>query len=213
MRRRAAQVAPGLPQISDGLQHTFAYDHVFGGGGEDPDALFHTCVAPLTDGLFAGINGSVLAYGQTGSGKTYTMGSAFTPGAVERRGVIPRSVDALFARIAATPSVDFTVRCQFVEVHNEVRAESKRGVLQTRTRVRGVSRTGGWCTRAVGGWQCERGGPPTCRWAALGPRRRSATCSRRGTRQRGPTLSTSARCWAGCAWLGPQSARCPHARR
>lgn len=58
----------------------------------------------------------MFAYGQTGSGKTYTMGSAFTPDG-EVRGVIPSVLDLIFAKIAAEPNTECSVRVSFVEIH------------------------------------------------------------------------------------------------
>lgn len=58
-------------QVTSG-QHTFTYDYVFGGSGQDPNQLYTKCVTPLVDGLFKGYNATVFAYGQTGSGKMGT---------------------------------------------------------------------------------------------------------------------------------------------
>ena len=95
----------------------FTYDHVFGSlHGSDPGELYDRCVSPLVQGLFRGYNATVFAYGQTGSGKTYTMGSAFSPGNPSR-GVIPKVMEAIFERIAATKDTTFAVRVGFVEIH------------------------------------------------------------------------------------------------
>jgi kinesin family protein 4/21/27 len=109
-------------QVSTG-QHTFTYDHVFGGDfGEDPATLWTKCVSPLVDGLFKGYNATVFAYGQTGSGKTYTMGSEYRPGGKQPRslrGVIPATINAIFARIATLSKDQWqsAVRVSFVEIH------------------------------------------------------------------------------------------------
>ncbi|KAK9866728.1 hypothetical protein WJX84_012203 [Apatococcus fuscideae] len=110
------QVTAGQPQISCGQSYT--YDHVFGGGGTHPDLLYDRCVMPLVHGLFRGYNATVFAYGQTGSGKTYTMGSAFNAGG-PARGVIPKVMEAIFARISSNKDTGFTVRVGFVEIHRE----------------------------------------------------------------------------------------------
>jgi hypothetical protein len=56
---------------------SFGFDAVFGadgsGGAAPSAALYVRCVAPLVEGVFAGINGTVFAYGQTGAGKSFTM--------------------------------------------------------------------------------------------------------------------------------------------
>ena len=46
------------------------------------------------------------------------MGSAFAAGG-RSVGVIPSAMDAIFARMGATPDVEFTVRVGFVEIHKE----------------------------------------------------------------------------------------------
>lgn len=53
----------------------YAFDAVFGpGAAAAPSArMYRDCVAPLVEGVFAGVNAAVLAYGQTGAGKSYTM--------------------------------------------------------------------------------------------------------------------------------------------
>lgn len=55
----------------------FALDAVFGDasgpGGGPSGRLYARCVAPLVEGVFGGVNGTVFAYGQTGAGKSYTM--------------------------------------------------------------------------------------------------------------------------------------------
>lgn len=165
----------------------------------------------------------VFAYGQTGSGKTYTMGSAFAPGGAPR-GVIPRVMDAIFERVAASTHTDFTVRVGFVEIH--------------RVRLAGQGRVGGAALAAVvhrryGGLGycmpfCQadhwaswmegvqlaglRGCPlvpsvqhlphPMC---THGCRRRSRTC---WSRIHGIPRSTSGRSATASAWQAPPSARC-----
>lgn len=44
------------------------------------------------------------------------MGSAFTPGA-STRGVIPRAMDDIFARVSETLDAEFTLRVSFVEIY------------------------------------------------------------------------------------------------
>jgi len=55
-------VTPGINQVNAGT-HSYAYDHVFGGAGDDLENLYPKCVAPLLDGLFKGYNATVFAYG------------------------------------------------------------------------------------------------------------------------------------------------------
>ena len=68
------------------------------------------------DHNFDGFNTCIFAYGQTGSGKSYTMMG--TPG---NAGLIPRTCEALFARIQdePEPNTTYSVHVSFFEVYNE----------------------------------------------------------------------------------------------
>jgi kinesin family protein C1 len=90
---------------------------------------FHRVFAPLAgqDELFAEVEGLVqssldghrvciFAYGQTGSGKTHTMqGDAANPG------IIPRSLEFIFGRVAAMAEQGWAVKlsAEFIEIYNE----------------------------------------------------------------------------------------------
>ena len=45
------------------------------------------------------------------------MGSAFTPGGIGGRGVIPKVMDTIFNKIEAAHDTTVTVRVGFVEIH------------------------------------------------------------------------------------------------
>ncbi|KAK1754789.1 kinesin-like protein KIF1A [Echria macrotheca] len=70
------------------------------------------------DHNFEGYHTCIFAYGQTGSGKSYSM-----MGTPEQPGLIPRTCDDLFERIAAaqeeTPNISYNVRVSYFEVYNE----------------------------------------------------------------------------------------------
>ncbi|KAL2179144.1 uncharacterized protein P884DRAFT_276212 [Thermothelomyces heterothallicus CBS 202.75] len=70
------------------------------------------------DHNFEGYHTCIFAYGQTGSGKSYTM-----MGTPEQPGLIPRTCEDLFERIAAaqeeTPNISYNVRVSYFEVYNE----------------------------------------------------------------------------------------------
>jgi len=69
------------------------------------------------DASLAGFNSTVFAYGQTGSGKTFTI-----TGGAERyadRGIIPRSLQRIFAAVKANTKERFTVRISYMEIYNE----------------------------------------------------------------------------------------------
>ncbi len=81
------------------------------------------CVS-IDDVNCTGYNCTIFAYGQTGSGKTYTMGTEETTTSVvdvERRGIIPRLLDAVFTQIkqhtdSSVDSVAYSVTCSMLEV-------------------------------------------------------------------------------------------------
>ncbi|KAK4147163.1 uncharacterized protein C8A04DRAFT_9170 [Dichotomopilus funicola] len=70
------------------------------------------------DHNFEGYHTCIFAYGQTGSGKSYTM-----MGTPDQPGLIPRTCEDLFERIAAaqdeTPNTSYNVRVSYFEVYNE----------------------------------------------------------------------------------------------
>ncbi|KAK5658510.1 hypothetical protein OQA88_1902 [Cercophora sp. LCS_1] len=70
------------------------------------------------DHNFEGYHTCIFAYGQTGSGKSYTM-----MGTPDYPGLIPRTCEDLFERIAAaqeeTPNISYNVRVSYFEVYNE----------------------------------------------------------------------------------------------
>ncbi len=68
---------------------------------EGQEAVFGE-ISQLVQSALDGYKVSIFAYGQTGSGKTYTMEGDTREGAPrERQGMIPRSVELIFAQIAA----------------------------------------------------------------------------------------------------------------
>ena len=94
----------------------YELDRVY--GQETPQReIFAEQVAPLLAAASepAALQLTVFAYGMTGSGKTHTMqGSASDPG------IIPRTVDAVFARLAEQgPDAVHEVTVSFAEVYNE----------------------------------------------------------------------------------------------
>ncbi|CAB3402367.1 unnamed protein product [Caenorhabditis bovis] len=91
----------------------------------DQEAIFATVAKKIVDDCAEGINGTVFAYGQTGSGKTHTMlGPANSWTDSEKMGLIPRSVNHLFARLdekcKECQKFSYEVVAEFVEIYNEV---------------------------------------------------------------------------------------------
>ncbi|ETV74690.1 hypothetical protein, variant 1 [Aphanomyces astaci] len=122
---------------------TFTFDHVFGldSGQED----IWPCVTPLVDSVFEGYNATIFAYGQTGSGKTFTMGSgnsAFVSNPDER-GIIPRVLQEMFARIAAKTAdgrgYRTELKLRFLEIYGEeirdLLSQFGNGTLDTSSKV------------------------------------------------------------------------------
>jgi hypothetical protein len=68
------------------------------------------------DHNFNGFHTCIFAYGQTGSGKSYTM-----MGTPDQPGLIPRTCEALFARIRdePEPNTTYNVHVSYFEVYNE----------------------------------------------------------------------------------------------
>ncbi|KAL6960207.1 hypothetical protein U1Q18_045834 [Sarracenia purpurea var. burkii] len=131
-------VVPGEPQVQIGSQ-SFTFDYDFGSTRYPSSQIFEECVAPIVDALFHGYNGTVLAYGQTGSGKTYTMGTNYN-GEEHNGGVIPKVVETIFSRIAATrDSTEFLIRVSFIEIFKEEVFDLLDPCTQTFSRGDGVS--------------------------------------------------------------------------
>ena len=62
-----------------------------------------------------GYNGCMFCYGQTGSGKTYTM-HGIKP---RSPGIVPLSIETIFAYIHETIDKEFVVSCSYLEIYNE----------------------------------------------------------------------------------------------
>ncbi|KAL6726830.1 hypothetical protein Aduo_008761 [Ancylostoma duodenale] len=100
---------------------TFTFDGVL-----DPttpqDTVYDVTASSLLEQFFKGFNCTVLAYGQTGSGKTYTMGTEETTVSMQsdKRGIIPRLVDALFRQISDSGAeIKFQVSVSMLEIYDE----------------------------------------------------------------------------------------------
>ena len=73
----------------------------------------------MLDNAWDGFNACLFAYGQTGSGKSYSI-----VGYGENKGVIPRTCEEIFKRIAeknAEPSntTQYSVSISMIEIYNE----------------------------------------------------------------------------------------------
>ncbi|KEY65486.1 hypothetical protein S7711_08325 [Stachybotrys chartarum IBT 7711] len=80
--------------------------------------VYNSLGEEFLDHNFEGYHTCIFAYGQTGSGKSYTM-----MGTPDQPGLIPRTCEDLFERIAAAQSenanIAYNVRVSYFEVYNE----------------------------------------------------------------------------------------------
>jgi kinesin family protein C1 len=92
----------------------YQYDRVFTPTASQEEVFAE--VGTLVDSAVDGYKTCAFAYGQTGSGKTFTMeGSRSNPG------IIPRSIEKVFERIAGLRDQqwEYVVSCTFVEIYND----------------------------------------------------------------------------------------------
>eukprot|EP01062_Namystynia_karyoxenos_P066623 TRINITY_DN60530_c0_g1_i1.p1 TRINITY_DN60530_c0_g1~~TRINITY_DN60530_c0_g1_i1.p1 ORF type:complete len:825 (+),score=269.11 TRINITY_DN60530_c0_g1_i1:77-2551(+) len=115
--------AAGTGFCEEGL---FNFDRVFEGSensAESQGEVFTHIGPELIDGILCGFNVALMAYGQTASGKTYTMTGGDHFRCRQRRGVVPRLLDALFERMAAATHPDgdvhFHLEAGYFELYNE----------------------------------------------------------------------------------------------
>lgn len=100
---------------------TFAYDAVFDASSSQSE-VYDRAAAPLATAVLEGFNCALLTYGQTGSGKTFTMmgDSNADAGSNRRQGMIPRLISDVFRQMTSSPpTVEYIVRCSFVEIYLE----------------------------------------------------------------------------------------------
>ncbi|ERS95786.1 hypothetical protein HMPREF1624_07861 [Sporothrix schenckii ATCC 58251] len=103
---------------------SFTFDNSFWSHSRDDEHyaeqadVYNSLGEEFLDHNFEGYHTCIFAYGQTGSGKSYTM-----MGTPSEPGLIPRTCEDLFQRIAAaqseTPNIAYNVRVSYFEVYNE----------------------------------------------------------------------------------------------
>ena len=97
------------------------YDFKFSGIIEEnakQDEVFERVARKTVQHALEGMNGTIFAYGQTGSGKTYTI-----TGGSERyvdRGMIPRSISAIFSDLEKRSGEQFQVHVSYLEIYNNM---------------------------------------------------------------------------------------------
>tara|TARA_B100000795_G_C22711026_1_gene403543 strand:- start:17 stop:991 length:975 start_codon:yes stop_codon:yes gene_type:complete len=97
-------------------RQTYTFDHVFTGYTTQSEVF--DPMQPMIDSVMQGYEATVFAYGQTGTGKTHTMeGDVMDP---NEKGVIPRSVEAIFDRLGHKDKYsEFSVSASYLEIYNE----------------------------------------------------------------------------------------------
>jgi kinesin motor protein len=101
---------------------SFTFDKSFWSHNQDDshyaqqEDIYSSFGEEFLDHNFDGFHTCIFAYGQTGSGKSYTM-----MGTQEQPGLIPRTCEALFARIndQPEPNTTYSVHVSYFEVYNE----------------------------------------------------------------------------------------------
>ena len=104
---------PFCPDMTDGYNHLFAFDHVLGESA-DQRTVFELVGDPMVGNLFDGFNGCLLCYGQTNTGKTYTMCGGQQS---QESGLISQCLAAIFGRTDSKP--DTCVSVSYIEIYNE----------------------------------------------------------------------------------------------
>ena len=99
----------------------YAFTHASGPEASQ-EAMFEAAGRPISESALAGYNCTLFAYGQTGSGKTHTIyGPGEGRGEAAQRGLLPRTLDYLFAQMrskeeASGGRLKFSVKASFLEV-------------------------------------------------------------------------------------------------
>jgi len=98
-------------------EHKFNFDRILGMDSTQPE-VFSIIAQPLIKDILQGYNATILAYGQSGTGKTHTMEGDIESD--ELKGIIPRSIDALFDSVAqADENMEFIFKVSYVEIYLE----------------------------------------------------------------------------------------------
>ncbi|KAI6225474.1 Kinesin-like protein [Aphelenchoides fujianensis] len=85
--------------------------------------IYDECARNVVDCVVHGQNGTIFAYGPSGAGKTYTMQGTASHNPDER-GIMQRAAEHIFRAMGEQKAklgsdFDFTLRCSYVELHNE----------------------------------------------------------------------------------------------
>ena len=101
--------------------HRFTFDDVFD-IDSNQEEVYTVSAKPAVNSVLEGYNSTIFAYGQTGTGKTFTM-EGFTYNQYdESRGIIPRTIEDIFAYIESNSNKDtkFIIRAGYLQIYNEM---------------------------------------------------------------------------------------------
>ena len=101
--------------------HRFTFDNVFDIDSKQEE-VYEVSAKPAVKSVLEGYNSTIFAYGQTGTGKTFTM-EGFTYNQYdESRGIIPRTIEDIFAYIESNSNKDtkFIIRAAYLQIYNEM---------------------------------------------------------------------------------------------
>lgn len=93
----------------------FKFDKVM--QNKPQETVFESSAKEILKGALEGYSGTVLCYGQTGAGKTFTMNG--DPLKAEQKGIIPRTISALFKEIQNRPEQNIVMKMSYLEIYNE----------------------------------------------------------------------------------------------
>ncbi|KAL9232380.1 hypothetical protein vseg_007499 [Gypsophila vaccaria] len=107
----------GVELLQNGQRHPFVFDKVFVPDTAQKDVFVE--ISQLVQSALDGYKVCIFAYGQTGSGKTFTMMGK--PGISEMKGLIPRSLEQIFATRQSLQSQGWKYELQvsMLEIYNE----------------------------------------------------------------------------------------------
>lgn len=110
------------PDVDRDLVNTSKTTHKFKFNGlfdmfAGQDEIFDKVAKDAVESALEGYNSTVFAYGQTGSGKTFTITGG--PERYQDRGLIPRSLQKIFAAAKDRSDTKFTIYISYLEIYNE----------------------------------------------------------------------------------------------
>ncbi|KAJ1959463.1 hypothetical protein IWQ62_004602, partial [Dispira parvispora] len=91
----------------------YNFDACYNATATQPD-IFQRDVRPIVDNIFQGLDATIFCYGVTGAGKTHTI-----QGTDKDPGIIPRTVEYLFANKRMRRKLRYSITCSYFEIYKE----------------------------------------------------------------------------------------------